>query len=78
MKEQSAQNDIRHFKLVNAVINTTDDWGITEAGESNTTADPGQEKFTSFPSYVEKPLIPAMGEGNKRKEQSEEQNRQQN
>jgi len=34
-------------------------------------------KVTSFPRYVEKPSIPAMGEGNKRKEQSEEQNQEQ-
>ena len=39
--ERTIWTDISHFKLVNAVINTADDWGITEAGESNTTADPG-------------------------------------
>ena len=58
-------SDVSHFKLVNAVINSADDHWITEAGESNT-ADPGLEKVTS---------IPAMG--NKGKEHSEEQNREQ-
>ena len=46
-------SDVSHFKLVNVVINSADDHGITEAGESNT-ADPGLEKVTS---------IPAMGRG---------------
>ena len=74
-EERTICRDI--FKLVNTVINSTDDRGITKAGESNTTADPDLKKFTSLTTYVEKPSIPAMGEENKRKEQSEEQNQEQ-
>ena len=62
---------------MNSVINSADDRGITEAGESNTTVNPGQENFASFPTYVEKPSISAMGEENKRKERSKEQNQEQ-
>ena len=69
--------EISHSKLVNAVINSADERGITEAGESSATSDPNPEKFSSLPRYVEKPSISAMGEENKRKEQSEEQNLEQ-
>ena len=56
--EITIRSDVSHFKLVNAVINSADDHGIADAGESNT-ADPGLEKVTSF--------IPAMGRGTRGK-----------
>ena len=75
--ERTICRDISHFKLVNTVVNSADDRAITEAGESSTTADPSPEKFISFPRYVEEPSISEMGEENKRKKQSEEQNQEQ-